>query len=158
MAIDFSSNVSVKAGSIDPALTSSANELILPFVPAFRVGNGTLDTTSGTVSWGTVYFNNTSSYSSGQFIIPVTGYYRVMFWKGTGVTAGEYRLAIYRNGSGNAPITIETTITSVGGRTCLVDLVDLFTAGDILTARIISGPSATGNDSGVYSGFSAHLI
>lgn len=139
------------SGTVDTALTfntawsfNTSGVINLPQVPAFQAYGANAAAIAADVIFGTAAHNNGSYYntSNGRFTAPVTGRYQFHFNLMVQNTnaAGEYRFALYINGSAVAgPKFIYQKPSATSWNTMSGSCILYLTAGQYVTVRFETG-------------------
>jgi hypothetical protein len=141
--------------------SDSAGRVTMPGQPAFCARDQNAAVAGQDIIFGTATFDRSSAYnvSNGRFTAQVAGSY---FFKYHGLApnanAGEFRVALYVNGSGYSGLRYIFYKSSAGVWQSLIAEGHIYlNVGDYVTVRLETSPAAMYTD-GNYNSFSGHLI
>lgn len=139
----------------------SSGRVTMPAQPAFLAYHTLLtSTTPSEIIWGTTVYNIGSYYSTttGRFTAPVAGTY---FFRAhtltANATAGESRLALYKNGAMYGGMIFISTKVATTWVTLMAHGHIYMAAGDYVSVILVQVAGALHNDAN-YNAFSGHLV
>ena len=159
---DTDNNIIISDGQGNIRIRSdSAGRVTMPGQPAFCARDQNAAVAGQDIIFGTATFDRSSAYnvSNGRFTAQVAGSY---FFKYHGLApnanAGEFRVALYVNGSGYSGLRYIFYKSSAGVWQSLIAEGHIYlNVGDYVTVRLETSPAAIYTD-GNYNSFSGHLI
>jgi hypothetical protein len=159
---DTNNNIIISDGQGNIRIRSdSAGRVTMPGQPAFCARDQNAAVAGQDIIFGTATFDRSSAYnvSNGRFNAQVAGSY---FFKYHGLApnanAGEFRVALYVNGSGYSGLRYIFYKSSAGVWQSLIAEGHIYlNVGDYVTVRLETSPAAIYTD-GNYNSFSGHLI
>jgi hypothetical protein len=139
----------------------ASGRVTMPAQPAFLANHSlSTATTPSEMIWGNVGINVGSCYNvaNGRFTAPVAGTY---FFRAhtltANATAGESRLALYKNGAGYGGAQSILVKVATTWATIMVHSHMYLSAGDYVSVFIVQVAGSLYND-GNYNSFSGHLV
>jgi C1q domain len=142
-------------------LTDTGGLSLGPGHPMFiaNAGNGAAPG-ADVVNWGTVTVNRNNNFnaSNGRFTATISGIYYFKYNQlADNASAGEYRVALYKNGAGFSGLRFIYQKGASSWFTLQAHGQVFLNVGDYVTCRYESGPASLYTD-GAYIDFCGHLI
>ena len=141
-------------------ISRASGHITTPLQPSFAASHTNNTLVTGEIVWGTEHFDTGSNYSTstGRFTAPVAGVY--FFRAHTLIqnpTAGEARIAIYKNGAGFNGLRFITVKPANTWWSLICEGHASLAANDYVSIWMEQNPSSIYADDG-YNSFSGHLI
>jgi hypothetical protein len=143
-----------------PGNSTFAGYVTTPGMPAFHAKSSQATASGNDVSGYTILFNRGSGLNAtnGRFTSPASGVYFLRWHQlAANASTGEFRTAIYVNGSAYGGLRFITFKTAAGWLSLIAEGHLYLNENDYATIRYESGPSALYAD-GNYGAFSGHFI
>jgi hypothetical protein len=159
--IKFGNNaVAIGHSTTDILTVDSSGRVTNPYQPSFSVQSGNAATAGNDIVFGYANLNNGNCYngSNGRFTAPVAGGYWFAFQTlMNNANTGEFRHALYKNGSGYGGLRFIFYKDAAGWQSVYAYGVVYLAANDYVTVRYETGSGAVYTD-GSYMNFSGFLI
>jgi hypothetical protein len=158
--INNNGGINLRTAGLDRITVNPSGWVVTPYNPAFSAYNTNAASAGQDIVFATTTVNAGSCYntSNGRFTAPVAGSYLFAYnaLQQNGNT-GEYRHALYKNGSGVGGLRFIFFKDAAGWQSTYAYGIVYLAVNDYATVRYESGAGVMYTD-GNYSNFSGHLI